>query len=139
MQGITVSFPCGSADKGCMFLWWPGKNYYSLAGKFWFLHHIHQTLPLQISIYFSFYKSLLMEKKKTSISWTSVKGTWNNSLLRKIKSFGKVDLWNCFKNDIRWWNKMVNMLFNKGLGKNENKIFLFLLKNQRKFLANPNI
>ena len=29
-----------------------GKNCYSLAAKFWFLHCIHQTLHLQISIYF---------------------------------------------------------------------------------------
>ena len=28
------------------------KNCYSLAAKFWFLHRIHQTLHLQISIYF---------------------------------------------------------------------------------------
>ena len=41
-----------------MFIWWPGKNRYSLAGKFWITRRIHQTLHLQISIYFSLYKIL---------------------------------------------------------------------------------
>ena len=53
--------------RGHMFLWWPGKNCYSLAGKFWFIHRIHQTLHLQISIYFGLYKILLMEKKFNSL------------------------------------------------------------------------
>ena len=62
--------------------WWPGKNYYSLAGKFWFIHHIHQTLHLWISIYLGLYKILLMEKISTP--WNTVKGTWNSSLLKKF-------------------------------------------------------
>ena len=37
----------------CLFLWWPGKNCYSLAGRFWFICYTHQTLHLRISIYFS--------------------------------------------------------------------------------------
>ena len=45
-----------------MFLWWLGKNYYNLAGKFWFICHIHETLYLRISTYFGLYKILLMEK-----------------------------------------------------------------------------
>ena len=50
------------------FLWWPGKNIInSLAGKFWFIHCIHQTLHLQISIYFGLYKILLMEKNFNSL------------------------------------------------------------------------
>ena len=72
-----------------------GKNCYSLAGKFWFIHHIHQTLHLWISIYFNLYKILLMEK--ILIPWKTVKGTWNSSLLKKIKSFGKMELWSCLK------------------------------------------
>ena len=52
--------------------------------------HIHQTLHLRISIYFGLYKILLMEK--ISIPWKTVQGTWNGSLLRKIKSFGKMEL-----------------------------------------------
>ena len=51
----------------CMFLWWLGKNCYSLAGKFWFIHHIHQILHLQISIYFGVYKIVLMEEKFNSL------------------------------------------------------------------------
>ena len=50
-----------------MFLWWPGKNCYSLAGKFWFIHRIHQTLNLQISIYLGLYKILLIEKNFNSL------------------------------------------------------------------------
>ena len=40
------------------------QNSYLLAGKFWFTHYIHQTLHLQIFIYFSLYKIFLMEKIK---------------------------------------------------------------------------
>ena len=41
-----------------MFLWWSGKNCLSLAGTFWFICRVHQTLHLQISIYFGLYKIL---------------------------------------------------------------------------------
>ena len=68
----------------CMFPWWPGRNCYILAGKFWFLCYISQTLYFQISIYFSIYKILLMEK--VSIPWKTVEGTWSSSLLKKIKA-----------------------------------------------------
>ena len=82
-----------------MFLCWPGKNCYSLAGKFWFICLIHQTLHLQISVYFGLSKSLVMEK--ILIPWKTVKGTWTSSLLKKIKSFGKMELWSCLKNGRR--------------------------------------
>ena len=84
-----------------MFLWWPGKNCYSMAGKFWFIRCIHQILHLQISIYFGLYKMFLMEK--FSIPLKTVKGTWNSFLLRKIKSFGKMKLWSCLKNETKEW------------------------------------
>ena len=80
-------------------IWWPGKNCYSLAGKFWFIRRIHQTLHLRIFIYFVLYKILLMEK--VSIPWKTVEGTWTSSLLKKTKSFGKMGLWSCLKNS-RW-------------------------------------
>ena len=35
-------------------------------------------------------QNLLIEK--VSIPWKTVKGTWNSSLLKKIKSFGKTEL-----------------------------------------------
>ena len=104
-----------------MFLWWPGKSHYSLARKFWFICHIHHTLHLQISIYLDLYKILLMEK--ISIPWKTVKGTWNCSLLKKIKSCRKMELWSCLKNGRRQWNKRVNTLFNKVLGENEKCVF----------------
>ena len=44
-------------------------------------------------------QNLLMEK--ISIPWKTVKGTWNSSLLKKIKSFGKMELWTCLKNGRR--------------------------------------
>jgi len=34
------------------------QNCYSLAGKFWFIHHIQQTLHLQILIYLGLQNSL---------------------------------------------------------------------------------
>ena len=61
--------------------------------------HIHQILHLWMSIYFSLYKILLMEKM--SIPWMIVKDTWNSSLLKKIQSFGKVELWDYLKNGRR--------------------------------------
>ena len=38
---------------------------------------------------------------KMSIPWKTVKGTWNSSLLKKIKSFGKMELGSCLKNGRR--------------------------------------
>ena len=49
--------------------------------------------------YLGLYKILLMEKM--SIPWKTVKGTWNSSLLKKIKSFRKMELWSCLKNGRR--------------------------------------
>ena len=57
----------------CIFLWWPGKNCYTLAGKFWSIHCIYQTLKLWISIHFGFYKIILMEKNL--FLWKTVEGT----------------------------------------------------------------
>ena len=39
------------------------QNSYNLAGKFWFIYCILQTLNLQISIYFSLYQVCIMGKK----------------------------------------------------------------------------
>ena len=83
----------------CMFIWWPGKNCYSLAGTFWFIHHIHQRLHLRISTYFCLYHILLTET--ILVPWKTVKGTWSSSLLNKIKSFGKMELQSCLKNGRR--------------------------------------
>ena len=73
-----------------MFLWWPGKNYYSLDGKIRFICRIHQTLYLWISIYLGLYKILLIEK--ISIPWKTVKCIWNSSFLKKIKKFWEVGI-----------------------------------------------
>ena len=113
-----------------MFLWWPDKNCHSLVGKFWFIYHIHQTLHLQISIYFGLYKILLMEE--ISIPWKTIKGTWQ-FFAQKDKSLGKMELWNCLKNGRRQWNKTVNMWISKVLGKNEKYVFYFYLKTEGTF------
>ena len=107
------------------------QKLYSLAGKFWFICHIHQTLHLWISIYFGLYKILLMEK--ISIPWKTVKSMWNSSLFKKIKSFGKMELWSCLKNGRRYWNKRVNSVFNIILGENEKCVFYFYLKTEGTF------
>ena len=52
------------------------------------IHHVHQILHFGVSIYFGFYKILLMEK--VSNPWKTVKRTCNSSLLKEIKSFGKI-------------------------------------------------
>ena len=43
------------------------QNCYSLAGKFWFIHRIHQTLHPWVSICFGLYKILLKEKNFSSL------------------------------------------------------------------------
>ena len=110
---------------------WPGKNCYSLAGKFRSICCIHQTLHLRISIDFSLYKILLVEK--ISISWRTKKCTWNSSLLKKTKCFGMIELWSDWKMaegsgtkwriccSINYWWKWKTCL-------------LLLLKNWRNFL-----
>ena len=116
-----------------MFLWSPGKNCNSLAGKFWFIHHTHQVLYLWMSIYFSIYKVLSMEKKN-SVPQKTVKDTWDGSLIKKIKNFGKMGLWSSPTNVKRQWNKTVKTLFYKVFGEN---IFYFYLKNEVTVLVKP--
>ena len=94
-----------------------------LSWKFWLICCIHQTVHHWISIYFRLYKILLMEK--TAIPWKNIKGTWNSSLLKKIKSLGKPELWHCLK--MAEGSGTKHTLFNKTLGENE-KCLLFLLK-----------
>ena len=62
--------------------------------------------------------------EKISIPWTTVKDTWNNSLLSKIKIWGR---WN-YKVARKVVDKMMNILFNKVLGENLKMCLLFLLK-----------
>ena len=71
--------------------------------------------------------------KKISIPWKIVKGTWNSSLLKRIKSFGKMRLWICLKSGKIYWNQMVKMLFNKVFSENEKWVFYFYLKMERTF------
>ena len=67
----------------------------SLAGNFWFIHHIYQRMNLQISTHFCLYHILLTET--ILVPWKTVKGTWSSSLLNKIKCFGKMELGSCLK------------------------------------------
>ena len=114
-----------------MFLWWPGKNCYRFAGKFWFIHCIHQTLYVQISISFSLYKILLMEKN--SIPWKIAKSPAVVFLLKEIKSFREIELWSCLKMAEASRTKTVNIWFSKVLGENEKYIFYFYLKTKGTF------
>ena len=121
-----------------MILWWPGKSRYSLAGKFWFIHCIHQTLQLHVFIYFCLYKILLMEK--IPIPWTTVKGTGNSSLFKEIKVLGWWYYEFAWKMAVAWGTKWWIHFSIKFLVKIKKKMcHLFLLKNQRIFLDNPNI
>ena len=114
-----------------MFLWLPGKSCYSLPRKVWFIPCIHQTLHLWISIYFILYKILLVEK--ISIPWKTVKGTWDSSLLKKIKKFREDEIMKLPGK----WQKVVeqhsNMLFNKVLGEKEKCVFHFYFKTEGTF------
>ena len=72
----------------CMFLWWPGKNCCNLAGRFWFICCIHQTLHL-----FVFHLKFLQNSlNKISVPWKAMKDTWNRSLLKKIKKIGEDEI-----------------------------------------------
>ena len=71
--------------------------------------------------------------EKISILWKTVDGTWNCSLIKKIKNFGKTNLGSCLKNSRRQWNETVSVLFNKVLGENENCVFYFYLKTEGTF------
>ena len=119
-----------------MFLWWPGKNGYSLIGKFWFIHHISQTLQFQISFFFFFfsfcglYKILLMEKM--SVPWNTIKSTWNGILFKKIKHLGKMELWIAWKmaegSGTKWWINSLLMFLVK-----MKNMFYFYFKNEGTF------
>ena len=52
-----------------------------------FIQCIQQTLNLWMSVYFGLYRILLMGR--ISVLSKTVKGTWNSSFLKKIKSFWK--------------------------------------------------
>ena len=44
--------------------------------------------------------------EKNSIPWKTAKDTWNSSLLKKIKSSGKMELWHCLMAEgsgTKWW------------------------------------
>ena len=54
--------------------------------------------PLDFHLFWSLQNSL---NRKFLIPWKTVKGTWNSSLLKKIKSFEKMELWSCLENGRR--------------------------------------
>ena len=56
------------------------------------------TAPSDFPSFWSLQNSL---NGKISIPWKSVKDIWENSLLKKIKSFGKMELRSCLENDRR--------------------------------------
>ena len=123
-----------------MCIWWPGKNCYSLAGKFWFICSIHQTLHLWIAIYFDFYTNLLMVK--TSLPWKTVKVSWNSSLLNKIKNFGEdriMKLSEKYQKIVKQNNEYHCSLKFIVKMKKKKYVFYFYLKNQKNFFGQLNI
>ena len=54
--------------------------------------------PLNFHLFWSLQNSL---SENNSISWKTMKNTWNSSLLKKIKSFGMMKLWSCLENGRR--------------------------------------
>jgi len=106
-----------------MFLWWPGKNPYSLAWKFWFICCIKQTWHLWMSIYFGLCKILLKEKQ------FQLSGRWFFAQKDKFEEdFG-------IMKSAEKWQKVMEQ--NKVLDENEKCVSYFYLKNQRNFLASP--
>ena len=120
------------SDWNDIFFWCPDKNSYSLAAKFWFIHHIHLTMHLRVSFYFTICKSSLMEK--VPIPWKSLKCTWNSYFLKEKNSFGEDGIMKLPGK----WKKVVEQrtLFNKVLGENEKYAFHFYLKTERTFWSN---
>ena len=82
---------------------------------------------------FQSYNIILMEK--ISIPSKTVKGTWNSSLLKKIKSFEKTELWRCLKKMAegsgtkQWTHCSVKFLVKN--------VSFILLKNWSNLLAYP--
>ena len=64
-----------------------GKNWESLAGKFWCIHHIAQTLPRPTTICFCLWRTLSWLQKRL------VKITWFSFLPRNLRSSTVTDLW----------------------------------------------
>ena len=67
-----------------MSIWRPGKNCYSLAGKFWFIW-CTQALHFRVSIYFYLYKIFLMKNKINSLE--DCKKYLEQSFAEKDKKF----------------------------------------------------
>ena len=66
--------------------------------KFWFIHCIHQTLHLQISIYFGLQNSL---NRKNFNSLEGYKRYLEQFFAQKDKNFRKMELWSRLKNGRR--------------------------------------
>ena len=71
--------------------------------------------------------------EKISILWKTVKGTWNSSLLRKIKVLGRWNYEVAWKMEEGRGTKWQTILVNKILGENEKSAFYFYLKTKGTF------
>ena len=81
--------------------------------------------PLDFPSFWSLQNSL---NGKISIPWKSVKDIWDNSLLKKIKSFGKLELWSCPKMAEGSRTKQWVFCSMKVLVKMKNESFIFTWK-----------
>lgn len=92
--------------------------------EFWFIHCFHQTPYFDFHLFYS--QNFSGKNFRSLKSVKGLNGSWT-VLLKKIKSFGKTELWSCLKSSRRQWNKTVNTLFNKVLVKMKT-LSLFYLK-----------
>ena len=99
------------------------KTCYSLAGKFCFICHIHQTLHLWISVYFSLYRIILMEKVSIPGRLQNVPGTllcskrqkvlgrWNYEVAWKMPEGSRTKWWKCCPINLLAKMKSVSFIF----------------------------
>ena len=102
------------------------RNLLQFAGRFWFIHCIHQTLELQISIYYNLYNNSVSGKKCISLK----------DYIRHLKQFF-AQIGNTFWKDriMKLGEKLqevveqnMRMLSNKVLVKMKKYVFIFTLK-----------
>ena len=91
------------------------------------------TAPSDFPLFWSLQNSLNGE---ISIPWKSVKDIWDNSLLKKIKSFGKLALWSCPKMAEGSRTKQWVFCSMKVLVKVKNESFIFTWK-RKELLGQP--
>ena len=111
-----------------MFLWWSGKNRYTLARKLWFIHCTHQKLHLQMS--FSL-QNFLNGKNFSSLN---CKRCLELFFAQEIEALGRRNYKVAWKmgegSGMKWWIRCSI----KFLDENEKCALYFYLKTKRSFI-----